>query len=584
MSADGIPLVVAVVGAGPSGIYAAEALSQLADVPVRVAVIDQLPVPFGLVRYGVAPDHESIRSIRNTLQRTLEKPAVRFYGNVVIGRDLSIDELRGAVDAVIYAYGAGTDRQLEIPGEDRPGSIAASDLVAWYCGHPDVFVDSGRPPIEQLLESTTKAVVVGVGNVALDVARILIKPAAALDDTDMAEEVLETLGRTRVTDVHILGRRGPAYTAFTTKELRELGQLDGVDVIVNPADLELDESSRARVDRDKVAARNVVVLQEWATRTPSGADRRLYLHFWTRPTMIIGEHRVRGVRVERTMIDSDGLVVGAGQPREIDAQLVVRSVGYRGLPMPGVPFDTGTGRVPNAEGRVIRDGGFSPDEYVTGWIKRGPTGVIGTNKSDATETVAALLADLRRGGVQARGRDGDLDRLLAARGIRPLDLTAWHRIDAAEIALGQQHGRLRTTLPRREELLAAAELDHYEFLSIRGLGGRGEQSDCTGRARERGRPRPVQSALLRRCADRRRGRRRQDPAGGQCCRAAFGPTRRVDRGDGSEPIHPAGRADPTAAARSRYHPPGAGGPARQYPAARAEPRPAVDCGAGARGG
>ena len=460
MSADGVPVVVAIVGAGPSGIYAAEALSQLADVPVRVAVIDQLPVPFGLVRYGVAPDHESIRSIRNTLQRTLEKSVVRFYGNVGIGSDLSIDELRGAVDAVIYAYGAGTDRHLEIPGEHQPGSIAASDLVAWYCGHPDVFLDSGRPPpIEQLLESTTEAVVVGVGNVALDVARILIKPAGALDDTDMADEVLETLGRTRVTDVHILGRRGPAYTSFTTKELRELGQLDGVDVIMNPADLELDESSRARVERDKVAARNVAVLQEWATRTPAGAGRRLYLHFWTRPTMIIGEDRVRGVQIERTMIDSDGLVIGADDQREITAQLVVRSVGYRGLPLPGVPFDEGTGRVPNAEGRVIRDGGFSPDEYVTGWIKRGPTGVIGTNKSDANETVAALMADLNRGVVQAHGRDGDLDRLLASRGIRPLGLTAWHRIDAAEIALGHQHGRLRTTLAHREELLAAAADD-----------------------------------------------------------------------------------------------------------------------------
>ena len=469
MTADGVPLVVAIVGAGPSGIYAAEALSQQADVPVRVAVIDQLPVPFGLVRYGVAPDHESIRSIRNTLERTLEKPSVRFYGNVGIGRDLSLDELRGAVDAVIYAYGAGTDRHLEIPGEYRTGSIAASDLVAWYCGHPDVFPDPGRPPandhvpapaIEKLLERTTEAVVVGVGNVALDVARILIKPAAALNDTDMADEVLETLARTRVSDVHILGRRGPAYTSFTTKELREIGQLDGVDVIMNPADLELDESSRARVGRDKVAARNVVVLQEWATRTPTGAGRRVHLHFWTRPTMIIGEGRVRGVQVERTMIDADGLVVGTGEQREIAAQLVVRSVGYRGLPLPGVPFDESTGRVPHAEGRVIRDGGFSADEYVTGWIKRGPTGVIGTNKSDANETVMSLLVDVRDGAVRANGRDGDLDRLLAARGIRPLDMRAWHRIDAAEIELGHRHGRLRTTLAHREELLAAAELDH----------------------------------------------------------------------------------------------------------------------------
>ena len=232
---DGRPLVVAVVGAGPSGIYAAEALSQQTDVAVQVAVIDRLPVPFGLVRYGVAPDHPSIRSIRNTLERTLEKSGVRFYGDVTIGRDLSLEELRGAVDAVIYAYGAGTDKKMGIPGEDLPGSLGAPDLVAWYTGHPDVHPDPGpqldhqRPAvmIDSLFARATDAVVVGVGNVALDVARVLIKSADQLADTDMADGVLESLSRKKITDVHILGRRGPAYTNFTTKELRELGQIDG---------------------------------------------------------------------------------------------------------------------------------------------------------------------------------------------------------------------------------------------------------------------------------------------------------------------------------------------------------------------
>ena len=467
-SAETAPLTVAIIGAGPSGIYAAEALSQQNDVPVRVAVLDRLPVPFGLVRYGVAPDHPSIRSIRNTLERTLEKSGVRFYGDVSIGRDLSISELRGAVDAVIYAYGAGADRQLGIEGEDLVGSIAAPEFVAWYCGHPDVHPDLEAPaPVDQpgltaadtaaLISSTQQAVVVGIGNVALDVARVLIKRPHELDDTDMADDVLASLAAKTVTDVHVLGRRGPAYTAFTTKELRELGQLSGVDLVVNAADLHLDESSQAVVGRDKVAARNLAVLTEWAARTPTAADRRVHFHFWTRPVRVLGPGRVSGVEVERTRINADGYVEGTGQVHPLDAQLVVRSVGYRGVPLPGVPFDESTGRVPHAEGRVIRDGEFSVDEYVTGWIKRGPTGVIGTNKSDAVETVTSLLADVHDGAITPHHDVDALDALLAERGIRALGMPAWHRIDAAEIERGAAHGRERTTLAHRSELLAAAE-------------------------------------------------------------------------------------------------------------------------------
>ena len=455
------PFVVAVIGAGPSGIYAAEALSQQADVPVRVAVIDRLPVPFGLVRYGVAPDHESIRSIRNTLERTLEKPNVRFFGDVTIGADLTVDELREAVDAVIYAYGAGSHKVLGVPGEQLPGVMAAPEFVAWYCGHPDVHpdvLDAGRERLDvELINRAHSAVVVGVGNVALDVARVLIKSAEVLTDTDMADEVLESLARKEITDVHLLGRRGPAYTSFTTKELRELGQLPDVDIMIDPTDLVLDESSRAVVGRDKVAARNVARLQEWAARTAGGAAQRLWFHFWTRPISINGDGAVDSIEVERTMIDSSGAVVGTGARKIITAQLVIRSVGYRGIELPGVPFDAATGRVPHAEGRVIRDGGFSADEYVTGWIKRGPTGVIGTNKSDAVETVTSLLADIRDGAVTPHHDSHELDRLLADRGIHPLDVDAWHRIDAAEIDLGLRHGRRRTTLAHRSDLLAAAE-------------------------------------------------------------------------------------------------------------------------------
>ncbi|HET9872947.1 MAG TPA: FAD-dependent oxidoreductase [Propionibacteriaceae bacterium] len=473
MSAAERPIVVAVIGAGPSGIYAAEALSQQSDVPVTVAVIDRLPVPFGLVRYGVAPDHHSIRSIRNTLERTLEKSGVRFYGDVTIGRDLTIEQLRGVVDAVIYAYGAGSDRRLGIEGEDLFGSIAAPEFVAWYCGHPDVHPDvetvTPRSPVPatraeraaRLIATTRSAVVVGVGNVALDVARVLIKPVDQLQDTDMADDVLASLADKTVTDVHILGRRGPAYTTFTTKELRELGQLPGVDVVLDPADLELDDSSSAVVQQNKIAARNVAVMQQWAATPSTGAPRRIHFHFWTRPIAITGTTEVEAVQTERTRLTAEGLVEGTGETDVISAQLIVRSVGYKGVQLPGVPFDPNTGRVPHSEGRVIRDGGFSADEYVTGWIKRGPTGVIGTNKSDAVETVTSLLADIHDGAIHASHSIDELDQLLARSGIHALGMPAWHRIDAAEIELGESHGRQRTTLAHRRELLAAAE-DHHD--------------------------------------------------------------------------------------------------------------------------
>ena len=469
-SADKSPLVVAVIGAGPSGIYAAEALTSQAGLAVEVAVIDRLPVPFGLVRYGVAPDHHAIRSIRHTLERTLDRSGVQFYGDVTIGRDLSIGELRQAVDVVIYAYGAGSDRRLGIPGEDLPGSLGAPEFVNWYCGHPDVHPDdhtSADPPgagggadpgaaIVRLVRESRTAVVVGVGNVALDVARVLVKTSDELAHTDMAEEVLASLAGKGVHTVHILGRRGPAYTAFTTKELRELGQLPDLDIVLSRQDLEFDASSLAVVAQDKVAARNVAVMREWAERPLTGASRQVHLHFWTRPTRIVGEDHVTGIELERTVIGTEGYVEGTGELTTVPADLVVRSVGYRGVAMPGVPYDAATGRVPNAEGRVIRDGAFSADEYVTGWIKRGPTGVIGTNKSDAVETVASLMADVRAGRLVPRARSGELDRLLAGRGLHALDLPAWRRIDAAEVALGSSHGRLRTTLAHRVELLAAA--------------------------------------------------------------------------------------------------------------------------------
>ena len=450
------------VGAGPSGVYAAEALTREPDLDVRVAVVDRLPVPFGLVRYGVAPDHPSIRSIRTTLERTLDAPGVTFYGDVQVGRDLTVDELRASVDAVVYAYGAGSDRRLGIPGEDLPGSVAAPELVTWYTGHPDVHPDHGgvapgHPWVPGLLSEAREVVVIGAGNVALDVVRVLVRGVDELAATDMPDEVLAALRSRGVHDVHVLARRGAAYTAFTTKELRELGELADLDLLVDPGDLVLDASSSRVAEQDKVAARNLAVLAEWAGRTATGATHRVHLHFWTSPLAVHGTDRVEGVEVARSAIGPDGLVRVVGEPWTIPAQLLVRAVGYRGLRLPGAPYDESTGRIPHAEGRVIRDGAFSPGEYVTGWIKRGPTGVIGTNRSDAAETVVSLLTDVDRGLLVPGGRDGALAALLAARGLHPLGMPEWHRIDAAERARGLEHGRLRTTLAHRGELLEAAE-------------------------------------------------------------------------------------------------------------------------------
>lgn len=460
------PYLIAVVGAGPSGIYAAEALTQQTEVDVQVVVIDKLPVPFGLVRYGVAPDHPSIRSIRTTLERTLDRPNVSFFGDVAIGCDLTVAELTDHVDACIYAFGAGTSRRLGIPGEDAAGSITAPDLVSWYTGNPDSHVRRPtHPPADraeaprsltpaELLNGLASAVVVGGGNVALDVARILAKDAAELATTDMADDVLTALRGKAVTDVHLLARRGPGQTTMTTKEVRELGRIDDCAVVVHPADL--DWPAERELATGRIAQRNLAEFENFAADTAAGTTtcrRRIHLHFWTAPVEILTrEGRVGAVAVTDTR-------PGADRTGVLDAGLVVRAIGYRGIALDGLPFDQATGRVPHDEGRVLTPAGEQvPGAYVTGWIKRGPTGVIGTNKSDAVETVHSLLHDLDDGELAPSHPTGlaELTTLLADRGVTPLDLPAWHRIDAAEVDHGRDAGRERVTLAHREELLAAA--------------------------------------------------------------------------------------------------------------------------------
>jgi ferredoxin/flavodoxin---NADP+ reductase len=449
---DPRPLRVAIVGAGPAGIYAAEALTRQQEVPVAVDLLDRLPTPFGLVRHGIAPDHPKMRAIRDTLHRALDHPSVRFVGNVQIGTDLSCAELPDLVDAVVYTYGAALDRQLGIEGEDLPGSLAATDLVAWYTGHPD----ADRARVEAALARARSVVVVGVGNVALDVARVLARTPGELEPTDMPQHVLDALAAAPVQQVTVLGRRGPSQATFTTQELRELGELAGATVLVDPADLDRDAAAEQRAAEDRGVARNLAVLRDWGTHTPAPGHVPVRLRFFSRPVRLVGTDRVTGVAVERTEVDAEGRASGTGEVEVLPADLVVRSVGYRGSGLPHLPLDERRGTVPNELGRVLRDGGPAPGEYVAGWIKRGPTGVVGTNKHDARETVAALLADVAAGVLRPGGGGvDDLVDTLRARGAEPVLLEDWRAIDAAEVALGATRGRARTTLHEWESLLAA---------------------------------------------------------------------------------------------------------------------------------
>lgn len=436
-------LRVAVVGAGPAGIYVGETLLAQQEHPVRIDVYDRLPTPFGLLRYGVAPDHLKMKSLSRVLQRTLDDPRVRFVGNVDLGRDVTVSELRAHYHAVVYSFGSATDRRLGVPGEELPGSTSATRFVYWYCGHPDVPVDAFS------LDAST-AVVVGVGNVAVDVARILLRDVDELRRTDIPAPVLEVLAASRVTDVHVLGRRSPAAATWTHKELRELGELSGVEVLLSAPDVQAAGGDVTAVE----PGRNMKILAEWCGRAPSGAHRRLHLHFWSRPVEIRGTDGVSSVAVERTALGEDGRVTGTGDVTDLPGDLVLRSVGYRGVAPPGVPFDEGRGVIPSVEGRVARDGEPAPGEYVCGWIGRGATGVLGTNRHHAHDVVPMLLADAP--GLLARGcADGDLPAELSARGVAVVDKAGWAAIDAAEIARGGLDDRPRAKLATWEELVAA---------------------------------------------------------------------------------------------------------------------------------
>ncbi|HEX8006935.1 MAG TPA: FAD-dependent oxidoreductase [Trebonia sp.] len=478
-------LRVAVVGSGPAGLYTAEALiKQSAALPepvrVRVDVLDRLPTPYGLVRYGVAPDHKSIKSVANYLRRVLESPDVAFLGGVHFGTDVTREDLLAAYDAVVYATGAMRDRRLGIPGEDLPGSYAATDFVNWYCGHPDLEASAFTLDAESVA-------VIGVGNVAVDVARILARDPEELHSTDVPEPVLAALRASKVREVHMIGRRGPAQAKFTTKELRELGELPGVSVQVDPAELDLDSfdptgESAVAAESDRRVRGNLVAMRDWLSAPDASAEaaRKLRVRFWLRPTEIhqSASGTVSGISLERTRLNAEGVLEGTGEIETLDAQMVLRSVGYQSVPLDGVPFDPRSYTVPNSSGRVLDSSGEPlPGEYVAGWLKRGPTGVIGTNKADAAETVRALLADLAGGPGEndaalprpgllrfpesspdgaAEADTAPLAELLAGRGVAPVSYAEWLRIEAAETELAKSLGRgERVKLPGRDAIWSA---------------------------------------------------------------------------------------------------------------------------------
>ncbi|GHH10705.1 FAD-dependent oxidoreductase [Streptomyces lanatus] len=442
-------LRVAVVGSGPSGCYTAQSLVQQ-DPGVVVDVLDRLPCPYGLVRYGVAPDHEKIKSLQNNLRTVLEHERVRFLGGVQIGPGgVPTARLRELYHAVVYCVGAATDRHLGIPGEDLPGSWSATEFVSWYSAHPDA-VDDG------FVAGARSAVVIGVGNVAVDVARMLARGTAELSPTDMPQAALTALSASRVADVSVVGRRGPSQARFTTKELRELGTLPDTEVAVDRRELTLDPAYADPSGLPAPQRRNVEVLRGWAESPARDAAHRIRLRFYLRPVELLPDAsgHVGAVRFERTAPDGRGGVTGTGRFEDIEAQLVLRSVGYRGVPLEGLPFDPATATVPHLAGRVLREGAVAPGEYVAGWIKRGPTGVIGTNRPCAKETVTSLVEDAP---VLVR-RELREDPLAGLRreGVEPVEWSGWCAIERAEAELGAQLGRGVVKLPDWDSLLSAA--------------------------------------------------------------------------------------------------------------------------------
>ncbi|MEM7202506.1 MAG: FAD-dependent oxidoreductase [Planctomycetota bacterium] len=460
LGSEARPLRVAVVGSGPSAFYAIEALFKAADLSCRVDVFDRLPTPYGLVRGGVAPDHQKIKSVVRVYEKTAAQPGFRFFGNVALGRDVLVDDLTAHYDRIIYGFGNESDRRLGIPGEELAGVHAATAFVGWYNGHPDFQGEQFD------LERATRVAVVGNGNVAMDVARLLVRSPDELAETDIADAALDVLRQSKVREVVLLGRRGPAQAAFSPKEIEEVGGLAGVNLVVPPQEIALDELSAQWLEGDapRSAGRNVSYLRKQSEAGADATTRQVRCRFLVSPVEFVGDgDRVTAVRLQRNeLVAGDD---GEPRPKAVDSydeepvDLVFKAIGYRGDPVPGVPHDARRGIVPNRDGRVLDapDGSVVPGQYVVGWAKRGPTGLIGTNSPDSKLTVEALLQDIA--GVEAEALDAaDAERvpaLLRSRGVDAVSFADWEALDRHEIEAGRARGKARSKLSSVDEMLAA---------------------------------------------------------------------------------------------------------------------------------
>ena len=453
-------LRVAIVGSGPAGFYAAERLfrAERLGVQARVDMLERLPTPYGLVRGGVAPDHQKIKSVTKVYDRIASHERFRFFGNVCFGENITRAELLARYHGVIYAVGAQSDRVLSIPGEDLAGSHAATEFVAWYNGHPDYYD-------REFDLSATSVAVIGLGNVAMDVVRILARSQAELDQTDIADYAQRALAESRIREIYVLGRRGPAQSAFTNPEIKELGEMEEASIVVTARDMALDEHSEVQLatGQNRTAVRNVEILREYSRRPAIEKRVRIVMRFLTSPVELLGEGHVEAMRLVRNELYQDergNLRPRATEKTEVlPVQLVFRSVGYRGVPLPGLPFDEGWGTIPNVRGRLTPERGSDavlPGEYVAGWIKRGPTGVIGTNKPDSVETVECLLEDWRAGRLSepAQAIQQGLPELLGERGVQVVNFADWQRLDALERERGSTQGRPRVKFHNVPEMLA----------------------------------------------------------------------------------------------------------------------------------
>ena len=448
------PLRVAIIGAGPSGFYAADALFK-SDLTVKVDAFDRLPSPYGLLRGGVAPDHQQMKSVGKYYERVASKNAdsFSFVGNVEVGTDITIEELRQYYDALVFSYGAESDKKLGLPGENLPGVHSAREFVAWYNGHPD-YVDSTFDLSQE------SVMIIGQGNVAIDVARILAKTVEELKTSDIAQHALDQLAESKVKNIYLLGRRGPAQAAFTSLEMKEMGELDESGVVLKAEDMNLSAADLEELEDPKSnkSRKNIEVLQAILEKDFSDKSRQVHLEFYQNPSEILGDISVSGLEVESLKLEGDAFkqkVVSTGNKSVIDCGLLFRSIGYKGLGLPGLPYDDKWGVVPNEKGRVIDDAGKPLSGlYTSGWIKRGPTGVLGTNKPDSTETIACLLEDVAQLTPCKTPSTDAVLQLLESRNIRSISYEDWTQINAEEVKRGEAIGKPREKFVTVEDMLS----------------------------------------------------------------------------------------------------------------------------------